>query len=62
MKEEYIMKIMPMTQIKLEFMRIVLVYIFSQFLDEGLNQDAKEKMKSRCLELIRKIDDKMEEE
>lgn len=56
------MKILPIQIIKLEFMKIVLMHIFMQHMDEPANKQAKEKIKSRCLNLIMKIDNKMEEE
>lgn len=56
------MKILPITKIKLQFMKIVLIYILSQYLDRELNDKSKEMMKDSCIELIKIIDNKMEEE
>ena len=42
-------------------MKIVLMHIFTQHMNEPVNEQTKEKLKSRCLNLIMKIDKKLEE-
>ena len=56
------MKIVPITKIKLQFMKIVLIHIFSQYLDGELNDKSKEMIKDNCTDLVKIIDNKMEEE
>lgn len=56
------MKIVPITKIKLQFMKIVLIHIFSQYLDGELNDRSKEMIKDNCTELAKIIDNKLEEE